>query len=140
MRSISSFSRGRTRERGFVLAAALIIAILYFALMELLLMDSARAMHEAQRYRSRVIADTLAENGAERAAVQLVANPANPGGDVKASNSQGEMSGSLKRLGNSFVLTGDGNATGVAAATAHVELHGTAEGTNVTIVFATHNP
>jgi Tfp pilus assembly protein PilX len=137
LRSISSFSRGRTPERGFVLAAALIIAILYFALMELLLMDSARALHEAQRYRSRVIADTLAENGAELAAVQLISNP---GGDVKANNSQGEMSGSLKRVGNSYLLTGDGNATGVPASTAHVELNGTTEGTNVTIVFATHDP
>jgi Tfp pilus assembly protein PilX len=137
LRSISSFSRGRTPERGFVLAAALIIAILYFALMELLLMDSARALHEAQRYRSRVIADTLAENGAELAAVQLISNP---GGGVKANNSQGEMSGSLKRVGNSFLMTGDGNATGVPASTAHVELNGTTEGTNVTIVFATHDP
>jgi hypothetical protein len=137
LRSISSFSRGRTRERGFVVVAALIIAILYFALMELLLMDSARALHEAQRYRSRVNADTLAENGAELAGAQLIANP---GGNVKANNSQGEMSGSLEKAGNSFLLTGDGNATGVPAATAHVELHGTIEGTKVAIVFATHNP
>jgi len=107
-------------------------------LMELLLMNSARAMHEAQRYRSRVIADTLAENGAELAAVQLITT--NPGGDVKANNSQGEMSGSLKKVGNTFELTGDGNATGVPAATAHVDLHGTTDGTSVAIVFATHDP
>jgi hypothetical protein len=50
------------------------------------------------------------------------------------------MSGSLKRVGNAFELSGDGNATGVPAATAHVDLRGTTDGTNVAIVFATHDP
>jgi hypothetical protein len=119
------------------MAGAFIIAVLYFALMELLLLDSARALQEAQRYRSRVIADALAESGAELAAVQLVDNM---GGDVKATDPQGSMSGVLTRSGNQFVLVGDGIASGVPGGKAHVQLQGTIIGKTVSIVYSTHTP
>lgn len=125
------------RERGFVLAAALIIAVLYFALMELLLLDSSRALQEAQSYRSHVIAATLAESGAELAAVNLVSNG---GGSVDAQDSQGTMSGKLKKMGQTFEISGDGDATGVPPAHAHVDLKGTVLDTHVQIDFATHTP
>lgn len=124
-------------ERGFVLAAALIIAILYFALMELLLLDSTRALQEAQRYRSRVIAATLAESGAELSAAQLVTNT---GANVSASNDQGTMAGTMKHFGNGFEIVGDGDATGVPPAHAHVELKGAVFETHVQIDYATHVP
>jgi hypothetical protein len=63
LRSTRSSSRARTAERGFVLGMAMVIAVLYFLLMELLLIDSSRALGEAQRFRSRVVAAALAENG-----------------------------------------------------------------------------
>src|SRR5690242_15726317 len=72
LRSIRSSSRGRTSERGFVLAAAIFLAVLYFMLIELLLMDGSRALQEAQRFRSRIVALTLAESAAELAAAQMV--------------------------------------------------------------------
>ena len=120
-----------------MLAGALIIAVLYFALMELLLLDSSRALQEAQRYRSRVIADALAESGAELAAVQLVDNM---GGNVKATDPQGSISGTLTRNGNQFVIVGDGTAGGVPGGSAHVQLQGTISGNRVAIVYSTHTP
>jgi len=125
------------RERGFVLAAALIIAVLYLALMELLLMDSARALNEAQRYRSQVIAQTLAESGAERAAAQMITKFSN---NANAANGEGTMSGTMQHAGNTFFITGDGVASGVPSAKAHVELKGSVSGTHIQIDFATHTP
>ncbi len=127
----------RSSDRGFVLAAALIIAVLYFALMELLLLDSSRALQEAQQYRSRVIAATLAESGAELAAMQLVTNSS---ANVNAQDSQGTMTGTMTHTGNEFDITGDGDATGVPPAHAHVTLKGAVFGNRVQIDFATHVP
>ena len=125
------------RERGFVLAAALIIAMLYFALMELLLMDSSRALTEAQSYRAHVVAATLAESGAELAAVNLVSNG---GANVDAQDPQGTMSGKLTKLGQTFEISGDGDAIGVPNAHAHVYLQGAVLDGHVQIDFATHTP
>ena len=44
MPSTRSSFRARTRERGYVLITAIALAILYFALMELMLIDSSRAL------------------------------------------------------------------------------------------------
>ena len=127
-----------SRERGFVLAAALIIAVLYLALMELLLMDSTRALNEAQRYRSQVIAQTLAESGAERASAQMITKFSNNPPSVN--DDQGTMSGTMQHAGNNFEITGDGIAKGVPSAKAHVELKGAVFGTHIQIDFATHTP
>jgi len=128
-------------QRGFVLGAALIIAVLYFALMELLLIDSSRALNEAQRFRAHVVAATLAESGAELAAVQLTANT---GADVEAQDTQGKMAGKMTAsfggVGKTFEITGDGESIGVPSEKAHVELKGLVTGTNVQIDYATHVP
>ena len=47
-------------EKGYVLISAIALAILYFGLMELMLIDSSRALVEAQRLRSRIVASALA--------------------------------------------------------------------------------
>src|SRR6266545_5727430 len=72
IRFFSRASISRQRQRGFVLISALVLSVLYFALMELLLIDSSRALNEAQRFRARVVAGALAESGAELAALQMV--------------------------------------------------------------------
>ncbi len=114
----------RTRERGFVLAAALVLAILYFALMELLLIDSSRALNEAQRFRARVVSATLAENGAELAALQII----NSGGNnVTSSDFQGTMHGTLRRTGNNFELEGTGRSAGVTTLSSTVTIQGRIE-------------
>jgi hypothetical protein len=149
LQSISFFSRGRIdakssrrAERGFVLAAALLIAVLYFALMELMLLDSTRAFQDAQRFRSHVIAATLAEDGAELAAAGMVTKS---GANVDRDDLQGTVSGNYVRSGNNFELTSNfeltGNAStkGVPPASAHVRLQGRITGTTVSIDYSTHS-
>jgi hypothetical protein len=135
--SISFSSRGRTDQRGFVLAAALLIAVLYFALMELLLLDSTRALQDAQRFRSHLIAATLAEDGAELAAAGMISKS---GGSAERDDDAGKVVGTYVRTGCcSFELKGDATARGVPAASAHVRLQGRIQGNTIAIDFATHS-
>src|SRR5438094_727313 len=71
----SSFRDRTTDQRGYVLISAIALAVLYFALMELMLIDSSRALREAQRFRARVVASALAENAAELAAANMITSP-----------------------------------------------------------------
>lgn len=136
MPSINFSSRGRTEERGFVLAAALLVAVLYFALMELLLLDATRALQDAQRFRSHLIAATLAEDGAELAAAGMVTKS---GGSADRDDDAGKVVGTYVRNGCcSFELKGDATAKAVPPASAHVRLQGRIEGNTITIDYATH--
>ncbi|HSP15434.1 MAG TPA: hypothetical protein VLV78_11845 [Thermoanaerobaculia bacterium] len=117
--------------------SALVLAVLYFALMELLLIDSSRALTEAQRFRSRVVAETLAENAAELAALQMI----NTGGaNVTASDFQGTMHGTLRRTGDHFELEGEASTIGVMPQAATVFVQGTISGTNIAIDYTNHTP
>ena len=111
----------KKNQRGFVLVTALTLSILYFALMELLLIDSSRALGEAQRFRAHVVAGALAESAAELAAFQIVTKS---GATVNATDFQGSMHGELKRTSNSFVLEGDGVATGAMQQESKVRVEG----------------
>lgn len=126
----------KKNQRGFVLITALVISILYFALMELLLIDSSRALSEAQRFRAHVVAGTLAENAAELAAFQIVTGNGAP--TVDKQDSQGTMHGVLERNSNSFVLTGEGVAIGAMKQSAKVRVEGRVEGLAVKIDFTVH--
>ena len=137
LRSIRSSSRGRTSERGFVLAAAIFLAVLYFMLIELLLMDGTRALQEAQRFRSRIVALTLAESAAELAGAQMV-NTTNAHVDVDSTD--GTLSGQYLRSGDSFQLTGEATTKGVAVQKAHVTIQGRIlNGTQVVIDYTNHS-
>lgn len=129
--------RTKERERGFVLISAIALAILYFALMELMLIDSTRALREAQRFRSRVVASTLAESAAELAAAQMVKGSA--GATPKATDEQGSMEGQLHLVGSQFELLGDGATAGVASMKASVRVQGRIEGTRVIIDYTFHS-
>ena len=132
----SSF-RARTRnQRGYVLITAIVLAILYFALMELMLIDSSRAMHEAQRFRSRIVAQTLAESAAELAAVHIVDRQ---GTDVNAEDEQGTMVGKLTRSSSAFEITGTGTTRGVQPTTATVRVQGSLTGGRVAIDYTYHS-
>lgn len=137
MRSIRSFSRARTTERGFALIAALALAVLYFGLMELLLVDSSRELAEARRFRARVVAGVLAENAVELASLQMVGSS---GRTVEEEDRQGTMSGRYTRgAGGSFELFGEGETSGVLRQSARVSLQGRvgSDGT-VKIDYAVH--
>lgn len=139
MRSIRSSSRARTSERGFALIAAIALAILYFALIELMLIDSARELAEARRFRARIAAATLAESGAELAARNMTA-AGMAMENVSAENWQGAIEGSLMKAGNDFEIQGKGSVSGITKAQATVSLKGKINGNHVTIYYASHTP
>lgn len=137
LQSTRSSSRDRTSERGFVLVAAIILAVLYFMLIELLLIDGTRSLQEAQRFRSRVVALTLAENAAELAAAQMV-NTTNARVDVDSTD--GTITGTYLRSGDSFQLIGEATTKGVAIQNAHVTIQGRiVDQTRVVIDYTNHS-
>jgi hypothetical protein len=123
-----------------VLITAIVLAILYFALMELMLIDSSRSLQQAQRFRSRLVAQALAESAAELAAVNLVDRY---GTTVDAEDEQGKMVGKSTRTPTTFVLEGSGTTTGVMPVTATVRVQGSIVGSgkdaHVTIDYAFHS-
>jgi len=146
--SIRFFSRGRTEsQRGFVLVIALVLAILYFMLMTLIMIDSSRAQGEAQRYRARVVAAALAENAAELACAQMVTLPSGVG---QLQDDQGRMYGTYRRLGSNpsgtgppsdarFEVMGEADTKGVLNQHATVFLEGHFNGNEVHIDFSRHS-
>lgn|GEM_PF-1767490 len=139
MRSIRSSSRAHTTsERGFALIAAITLAVLYFALIELLLIDSARELTAARRFRAKVVAATLAENGAELAAAAMLTRPS---ANVNATDWQGTIAGDMRKTPDEkFEITGTGSTTGVVQTTSRVSLRGAIVGNRVTIEFVVHVP
>ena len=136
-RSIRSFNRGRTNsERGFVLVAALIVAVLYLGLIELLLLDGTRALQEAQRFRARTVAAVLAENAAELAAEQMVNKM---GSSVTATDAAGEAKGQYKRMGDTFEITAKATSAGVASSSASVRIQGRIIDGRVKIDYTVHS-
>ena len=137
-RSIKSCNRARTNERGFALAMALIIATLYFGLVGLMLFDAQRELAEARRFRARIVALTLAENGAEYAALMIVSKvPLKP---IAEEDPQGRITGTrLINAGGDFKITGTGTATGVVEVHARVEVDGRIVGDRVHIYYTRHS-
>jgi len=137
LRSIRFFNRARRNEqRGYALIVAIVLAVLYFGLVELMLIDSARELAEARRFRARIIAETLAENAAELAAQQIVVKPAAVPFNIETE--QGRMIGSMMKSGSNFEIRGEGVSGGVAESRSRVTLRGYIQGTNVKIEFAWH--
>ncbi len=139
MRSIRFFSRARTSsQRGFALIAAIVLAVLYFALIELLLIDSSRELREARRFRARIVAATLAENGAELAALQMITRVPEP---VNAEDWQGTISGELTRGSGTFELIGRAETKGLERSAANVQVFGRIVNENeIRIQYTMHTP
>jgi hypothetical protein len=143
LRSIRSSSRARTTERGFALAMALIIAVLYFGLIELMLFDASRELAEARRFRSRIVALTLAENGAELAAANI-ASDTFVSNKVAATDWQGSITGKASKTDGPvgtkvFKIDATGDATGVVPVHATVYVQGTISGGTVSIDYTNHS-
>lgn len=122
---------------------AIILAVLYFGLIELLMIDSARELNAARRFRAQVVAQTLAENAAEGAAL-MIADENVPPGDFKATSEDGTMDGSASRFkgeagGMVFELKGTGVSAGLASTTAQVTIRGRINGKKLVIDYADHN-
>ena len=137
MRSIRFSNRARTdRQRGFVLVAALVLSILYFGLMALILIDSTRALHEANRFRARVVAGTLAENAAELAAQDIISLRSNK---IEDEDFQGTVTATMERPNDQFVIEAEGTAIGVLTQKATVRVQGRVLGTEVKIDYTFHS-
>lgn len=123
---------------------AIIVAVLYFAMIELLMIDSSRELAEARRFRARIVALTLAENAAERAALEI-ADPAKNAENVNEEDEQGEIRGKMSKgapaLDGSipFVIEGTGVSAGLESTRSAVRLQGRLVGTSIEIEFAQHS-
>lgn len=114
----------RRNERGVALISAIVLAVLYFALMELLLLDSQRELWAARKFRSKIVASTLAENGAELAALQFV-SAARTMNEVNAEDDMGFITGRLlKTAGGQFQIDGEGRTKGVDVSSVKVHVYG----------------
>lgn len=103
------------------------LAVLYFGLIQLLMMDASQQLADARRFRARIVALTHAENGAELAAANLVGPKATHQDDAEdllgnawGRMMKGEQTGSV----TAFTIEGRGEATGVAKMKAVVKVYG----------------
>ena len=137
MRSTRSCSRARrSSQRGYALISALVLAILYFAMVELLLLDSARELAEARRFRARIVAETLAENGAELAALEIVTKDKS---EMTAEDWQGTFVGRMaKNPGGQFDIVAEGQSGGITESRAKVLVRGRVVGNSVRIQYTVH--
>ena len=117
---------------------AVVVAVLYFALIELLLLDSQRELAEARRFRARVVAETLAESAAELAAHQIVTRDSTA--KFSFQTGQGTIGGEMKKnaVTGGFEIQGTGTSSGVTESTARVILYGRVDGTSVWIQYSLH--
>jgi len=120
-----------------VLITAIALAVLYFALMELMLIDSSRALREAQRFRSRVVAATLAESAAELSTASMVTR--NSGDTINADDEQGSMKATSTVHGTAFEIDAQGTTSGVAPAKSTVRVQGRIVGQRVMIDYTYHS-
>jgi len=113
-----------------------VLAVLYFGLIELLMIDSSRELAEARRFRARLVAETLAESAAELAAKEIVTKTA---ANVTAEDWQGTMRGRmLKNSGGTFDIEAEGVTTGLTISKSRVIVRGRIVGTDVRIQYTQH--
>lgn len=121
---------------------AIVVAVLYFGLVELMLLDSARELGEARRFRARIIAETLAENAAELAAQQIVTREATVPFNIDTE--QGTISGKMTKTGSpvagerNFEIIAEGVSAGITESRVRVTLRGVVVGTQVKIRYVFH--
>ncbi len=132
-------SRGKQREgqRGFVLLTVLILALLFFALMGIVLTESIDAYRGAQRLRSRATAQALAETGAELVARDMITKLAT---SVNVDLQDGHVRAEYKRLPNDlFEIESTGRTTGSFRASSTLKLTGQISGTEIKVMRAEYS-
>jgi hypothetical protein len=135
----SSTRARRTAERGFALILALVLSILYFGFIELLMMDASRELSEARRFRARIIALTLAENGVELGAAQMLVEDGE--GLPPVTDEQGTAAFTEREVDGmtgQFRLVGEGRSKGPESTSASVIVEGTIDGNRPVIYFSRH--
>lgn len=133
--------RRRHAQRGYALITAIVLAVLYFGLIQLMLMESSRELAEARRFRARVVALTLAENAIELGAAGMLEGPTAP---RTLTDDQGTME-LMKRTVNgnavagTFALEGRGEASGSVKVEATVYVKGRMENGRIIIEWSQHS-
>ena len=116
-------------ERGYALLSTLVLAVLFFALISLVLWESALRSRSAQSFRSRIVAQTLAEDAAELAARAI-------GDGTSPSVSEESDEGTMEAKGATttdidgttrFKIEAEGSSRGVQRAHATVTVRGRVE-------------
>ena len=132
----------REREQGYVLISVMVIAMLYFALIMLVLWESSEKLRLAQRFRARLVAQALAENAAELAAKGMAGGSTSSveeeidSGFLRASSTLGAADSQGKR---EFTIKAEGRTKGSQAATATVDVWGHVVGKQVVITRTLHS-
>ncbi|MCM2314963.1 MAG: hypothetical protein NDJ92_07420 [Thermoanaerobaculia bacterium] len=128
-------------ERGYALVASLVLAILFFALITLVLWESTMRYRAAQRFRARVVAQTLAENAAELAAKglgdgsSLIVSVETDEGTLKATGEASPDSEGVVR----FRIAGEGTTRGAQPTRATVTVWGRVEAGSVRLTRTKHS-
>jgi hypothetical protein len=105
-------------------------------MVELLLLDSSRELAEARRFRARIVAETLAENGAELAALNIVTTEKS---ETTAEDWQGSFVGRMARNADgSFDIEAEGTSSGLAESKAKVLVRGRVVGGDVRVQYTVH--
>jgi hypothetical protein len=124
-----SCSRARSKqdERGFAIVSALVLAFLFFSLVGLILLESAAAAQQASRFRSRAVADALAESAAEIGVMRMLTSG---GSSMTMTVEGGEMAAEWEVKQTSdpnvrrFILAAQGKTKGVPPVEREVQLAG----------------
>ncbi len=118
-------------DRGFALVSALLIAVLFFGLIELTLRDTTEGVRAAHRHRARIASEILADNAVDLAAAGMILGTSK--GETRESG-EGTMTGTLQMLpGNRFEIVGDGESAGVIRVRTHVVLRGRIAGNSIVV-------
>jgi hypothetical protein len=117
---------------------ALALAVLYFAFIELLMIDASRELSEARHFRGHIVALTVAENGAELAAENILSSDE---ADVKDDDWQGTLSARMRKdREGKFRIDCTAHSKGPDGASASLLLEGeTKPPEDVRILFSRHS-
>jgi hypothetical protein len=102
-----------------------------------MLIDSSRALKEAQRFRSRIIAATLVESAAELSAASMVTR--GTGDTINADDEQGSMKATCKVAATAFNIDAEANTSGVMPTKATVRVQGRIIGSKVMVDYTYHS-
>jgi hypothetical protein len=128
-------------ERGFALISALVVAFLFFTLVGLLMIESTAVLRAAHHFRSRLVAQNLAESGAELAARSMVISGSST---IETEVEEGSITGeytttqTLDPSVKDFVIVGTGTTVGTDPMTAEVKIYGTLTNGNIVITQTEH--
>ena len=137
----SSLRAHAEQERGFALLSALVLAVLFFGLISLVLWESFLRYRGAQSFRSRVIAQTLAENAAEVAAKGLADGSALSTSIETADGTMAAKGHTSQHLDGStlFEIQAEGVTLGTQPTVATVTVKGFVDADRVTITSTRHS-